>query len=328
MAEDRHDHIEPDLIPSALRLRLMPGPSASDWQVTRCYPDTVQPPQFIASPCQRDHAFLQTLRHFWRLSRQMLAEASAVEMLHTHAAAVGDQLANVLTAQDRVYLTTPAADGITPCLIIESADEMILSLPWELLRLQDRFAVRDGLLDVVRSIPIDAPSALPQASGPLTLLMTVAAPEPGTLLNEDEERYRLLRAVPAPITSMLNETGEFEELLASVSAAPPMFGIHFSGQADGGSSCLRTPPVRAVGSRLRTCSRPCERRLRNGGPCFSFWRSNTMRHRQPVASRRMSSPGSPASQPPPSCIKPVFLKSWPTTARCTTRRRPLSSLRC
>lgn len=234
MAEDRHDHIGQDLMPSALILRLISGPSAADWQVTRLYPDMAQPPQLMLAPWERDPSFLQTLHRFWQLSRQVLTEASAVEMLHMHAAALGDQLAHVLTAQDRSYLTTPAADGAIPCLMIESADETFLSLPWELIRLQGRFAVREGLLDVLRCVLIDAPPASMGPAGPMTLLMTAAAPEPSTLLDEDEERYRLLRAVSAPITPMLNETGEFEELLASVSAAPPTFGIHFSGHADDG----------------------------------------------------------------------------------------------
>ncbi len=163
MAEDRHDHMESNLRPVALILRLMPGPSPTDWQVTRRDPDLsqkqaqaqTQPPKLIPAPWTRDPTFFQTLAGFWQLSRQELAEAPDLQRLHAHAAAVGDQLAHVLTDRDRTYLGEPRA--AVPFLIIESADPTILALPWELLRLQDRFAVREGLLDVARSALIDAP---------------------------------------------------------------------------------------------------------------------------------------------------------------------------
>ncbi len=262
MAEDRHDHMESNLTPSALILRLMPGPSPADWQVTRRYPDRsqvdsqAQTPQLIPAPWARANSFFQTLASFWQLSRQGLAETAAIQMLHTHAAAIGDQLAHVLTDQDRAYLSALEAD--TPFLIIESADATILSLPWELLRLQDRFAVREGRLDVARSVFIDAPPAPAPPTTPFTLVMTVAAPDPSAL-DEERERYQLLRAVPTPMTPVLNETGEFEELLASVSAAPPRFGIHFSGPGGNGKLCFedasgqsRSIPVENLQHALRT----------------------------------------------------------------------------
>uniref|UniRef100_UPI0011782345 AAA family ATPase n=1 Tax=Candidatus Entotheonella palauensis TaxID=93172 RepID=UPI0011782345 len=262
MAEDRHDHMEPTLTPKALILRLMPGPSPADWEVTRRYSDRLPTPvqmpssQRIPAPWGRTPSFWQTLAGFWRLSRQALTEASDLDRLHTHAVALGDELAHVLTDQDRVYLSTPGA--ATPFLTIESADPAILALPWELLRLQDEFAVREGLLDVARSVWIDDAPELTPPSAPATLVMSVAAPEPSSL-DEGAERYRLLRAIPAPITPVLNETGEFEELLASVSAAPPIFGIHFSGQASDGQLRFedsagqgRSIPVENLQQALRT----------------------------------------------------------------------------
>ncbi len=230
MAEDRHDYeIEQNQTPSTLALRLMPDSNAADWQVTRFYPDTATPPQQVATSWEQSDSFLQTLQTFWQLSRQMLTAPSDIERLHAHAVALGEQLADVLTTQDRSYLTTQPADRGTPCLVIESPDEAILSLPWELLRLQNQFVVREGILDVMRSVLIDAPPTPLRSDSPFTLLMTVAAPEPSTLRDEDEERYRLLRAISPPVIPVLNETGEFEELLASVNAATPTFGIHFSG---------------------------------------------------------------------------------------------------
>ena len=248
MAEDRHDHIEPSLTPTALILRVMPGPSPVDWEVTRRYPAPLQAlaqPQQLPAPWAADPSFLQTLIDFWQLSRRVLNEVQEKERLHAHAVAVGDQLARVLTAQDRVTLS--AQDATPPFLMIESANPAILALPWELIRLQDQFAVREGLLDVARCVLIDDAPAPTPPSAPIALVMTVAAPEPSTL-DEDAERYRLLRAIPSPITPVLNETGEFEELLASVSAAPRTFGIHFSGQGSDGQ--LRFEDTSGQGRRI------------------------------------------------------------------------------
>ena len=93
---------------------------------------------------------------------------------------------------------------------------------------------------------------------PTTLVMTVATLEPSPL-GEVFERYHLLRAIPAPITPVLNETGEFEELLASVSAAPSTFGIHFAGQCQENQLCftdtagrVRNIPVENLQHALRT----------------------------------------------------------------------------
>ncbi len=234
MAEDRHDHIDPNLTPAALTLRLIPGPSPADWQVTRHYPEPlqaqVQPltPQRIPAPWARDTAFFHTLADFWQLSRQGTVDTSERQRLHALAIAVGDQLALVLTDQDRDYLDV--SNPKPPFLVIESADPTILALPWELLRLQDWFVVREGHLDVARSIWADAPPLSAPATTPMTLVMTVAAPEPNAR-DKEIERYRLLRAIPAPVTPLLNETGEFEELLANIRAASSPFGIHFSGQS-------------------------------------------------------------------------------------------------
>ncbi len=235
MAEDRHDQLEFTLMPATLILRLMPSSSPAEWEVTRRYsghvPAPAPNPQRIPALWESDPSFFQTLAGFWQLSRQSLTEASAMQQLHTHAIALGDQLARVLTDQDRMYLG--ASDTVPPFLIIESVDSTILALPWELLRLQNQFAVRQGQLDIARSVLIDdAPSSMPP-NAPPTLVMTVATPEPSSL-DQETERYRLLRAIPTPMTPVLNETGEFEELLASVSAAPPEFGIHFSGRASDG----------------------------------------------------------------------------------------------
>ena len=84
-----------------------------------------------------------------------------------------------------------------PLVTIRSDDNLVLSLPWELLHHDGRFLVRDGVLDLVRSITRDVgPRAFLQPpAGKFKLVVNVSAPE-GSGLNYEAESYRLTRASP------------------------------------------------------------------------------------------------------------------------------------
>ena len=75
----------------------------------------------------------------------------------------------MLTDDERVLLIARVyGDPPQPFLVIESGDDLLLALPWELLHLDGRFAVRDGYLDVARCVPCPGQAAqLAQPDRPL-----------------------------------------------------------------------------------------------------------------------------------------------------------------
>ncbi len=124
---------------------------------------------------------------------------------------------------------------ITPFLLIESEDEEVLSLPWELVRIDDRFPVELGQLDVARSFPLAGAQELPLPGGHLGLNLTFAAPRGVPTLNYEVESYRILRALSGSTRVVVNEMGEVDDLVRSMQLNPAPEGIHFSGHGGPGS---------------------------------------------------------------------------------------------
>jgi hypothetical protein len=110
------------------------------------------------------------------------------------------------------------------------ASDQALALPWELLAPEPgAFAVRDGRLDVVREAVTDGAPHLSGPTGPLTVALTLAAPDDEARLDYEKESFRLQGALTS-----LGERAAFSDLggvddLVEVVAGQKAAAIHFSG---------------------------------------------------------------------------------------------------
>jgi CHAT domain len=204
------------------------------WTITPAYPDAQGTSYTVPAPWHTNRSFAATLAGFWELSRRAIANADELRAIHDQALTLGGVLGTVLTPVDRILLETRARDdGPPPLLIIESADEATLSLPWELLRLQGRYAVQDGRLDVARCVLSPGAPHLARPTAPVTLLVTIAAPEQGGL-DYEAESYSITRALHDHVGVVVNEMGELDDLVTGLRGEPPPLGVHFSGHGGQG----------------------------------------------------------------------------------------------
>ncbi len=127
-----------------------------------------------------------------------------VRRLELLAVQVSQKLTPVLlseTARDRVLERLNQVDRGRPRLVLRVADasprgDQALALPWELLAPQPgECAVRAGRLDVLREAVMPGAPGLPKPTGPLTVAVTVAAPEDQGRLNYEAESFRLQAAL-------------------------------------------------------------------------------------------------------------------------------------
>lgn len=129
------------------------------------------------------------------------------------------------------------AEGPPPFLVIESADDAVLSLPWELLRLGGEWSVRDGRLDVARCVPNPHAARLEPPTAPVSIRVNVCAPEGPDLpaLSYEKESFRISLAMRDHPGVRVNEMGELEDLLQVLCAKDPPAVIHFSGHGGRGA---------------------------------------------------------------------------------------------
>ena len=204
------------------------------WDVKRRQDGRLGRKRTIDAPWAGSPAFVHALEDFWRLSVKPLERESDRRRLEAQARVIGDGLAAVLTPQQRETLVAEGrGDGPPPFLVIESDDDLVLSLPWELLWLDGRFAVRDGRLDVARCVPARGAPELGSPEEHLRLLVTVAAPT-GSKLDYEAESYRVTKALQDHVGVRVNEMGEVSDLLDGLKADPPPLGVHFSGHGERG----------------------------------------------------------------------------------------------
>ena len=193
-------------------------------------------PREMVAPWGHDPALEPALAAFWKLSRERIEKPEDTAHLDTAAHLIGDVLARVLSKDEAAFLVAAArGDPPPPLLVIESDDDGILGLPWELIRLDGHFAVRDGRLDVARSVPAgDAPVLSPPAQ-PVSLLLNISAPE-GSGLDYERESYFVVRALHEHLGIVVNEMGEVEDLVEGLRHADPApLGTHFSGHGGPGT---------------------------------------------------------------------------------------------
>ena len=201
------------------------------------------------APWRDDPAFEEALDSFWRLSRMPVEKPEDARRLNAAAHQIGEGLALALSAEEKAFLIAAArGDPPPPLLVIESDDDRILALPWELIRLDSRFAVHDGRLDVARSVPGENVPVLSKPAAPVGLLVNISAPERSGL-DYERESYAIVRALHEHLGVVINEMGEVDDLVEGLRRAnPPSVGVHFSGHGGPGTllfedECGASKPV-------------------------------------------------------------------------------------
>ena len=181
------------------------------------------------------------------MSRKPVSDDQSRTELFGHAATLGGLLFDVLFDPQALELLSAATipGQPRPLATIRSNDDLVLSLPWELLHHDGRFLVRDGVLDLVRSIPqAVGPGALLQPPAePFKLVVNVSAPE-NSGLDYEAESYRLSRALIDHCVLIPTELGTLEDLVGTVAVRKPT-GIHFSGHGGPGELAFEDDEGRA-----------------------------------------------------------------------------------
>jgi tetratricopeptide (TPR) repeat protein len=215
----------------------------------------------VAPPWRQDNRFGVAALGFRTLTRQAIgSDAERVELV-SHATVLGKALFSLLfDAEGADRLHRAGIEGRPrPLITLRSGDDALLALPWELLRHDGEFLVREGRVDIARSIPTDPAleGSLRPPAGPFTLVVNVSAPE-GSGLDYEGESYRITRALSEHCILTPTELGTLDDLIATVAKARPT-GLHFSGHGapgelvfeDGEGRADRVPIAELV-RRLRT----------------------------------------------------------------------------
>ena len=204
------------------------------WRIT----PSVGSERLVDVPWKGYRAFGISLMEFTRMADKRIVGDKERSELHSCAVKLGDALgAALLTDEDRQRIRNAAGQDV-PLVTIESDDDLILSLPWELLRMDGEFAVRDSRLDLVRSAPpmAEHPITLSPPDRYLKLVVNVSAPEGPSVghLDYEAESYRLVRALHDYSEVVFTELGAADDMVNAVAEHEPM-GVHFSGHGAPGT---------------------------------------------------------------------------------------------
>ena len=193
--------------------------------------------QTVLLPWKVDNGFALSLFQFQKLHREPLTTESGRADLFRHARVLGAAMFDMLfpseEAQRLVKLLTP--DRPRPVVQICSDDDLLLSLPWELLCHKDEFLVREGRIDLLRTTPTDVAgeTLLKEPTTPFKLVVNVSAPE-GSHLSYEAESYRISLAAAGRCPMVPTELGTLDDLVDLVDKEQPT-GIHFSGHGAPGA---------------------------------------------------------------------------------------------
>jgi|GEM_PF-1787132 len=182
-------------------------------------------------PWKADKNFGIAHLEFGKLHRKTITEQTDRSDLFRHARVLGNALFETLfDAEEAQRLATAfTPDRPRPVIQIRSDDDLLLSLPWELLHLNDEFLVREGHIDLIRTTPTDVAgeTLLREPTQPFKLVVNVSAPEDSNLSYEAES-YRITLATADRCEMVPTELGTLEDLIQTVDKEQPT-GIHFSG---------------------------------------------------------------------------------------------------
>jgi hypothetical protein len=191
----------------------------------------------VVPPWRVDHRFATAWLGFDRGTRQAITDDTARAALIAHARTLGELMFQLLfgTEPCRQLLDQAMIPGRPrPLVTVRSEDEVLLSLPWELLHHNDSFLVCDARIDMARSTPgwVGPGAMLCEPRGYFKLVVNVSAPE-GSGLDYEGESYRITRALSEHCELVPTELGTLEDLLDTVYRERPT-GIHFSGHGSPG----------------------------------------------------------------------------------------------
>ena len=186
----------------------------------------------VAPPWQSGTAFTVARLGFQQLSQNPAESGAQRAELHTHARTLGGLLFGLLfgEAASRAMLDAAQIPGRPrPLVTLRSDDDVLLSVPWELLHDGERFLLRDQVVDLARSTlgPVAPQALLHEPTGYFKLVVNVSAPAGGGLSYE-EESYRITRALSERCRIVPTELGTVVDLIDTVARETPL-GIHFSG---------------------------------------------------------------------------------------------------
>ena len=189
------------------------------------------PRREVSPPWRDDNRFSVARLGFNTLTRNAIESDSDRAELFGHASALGDALFGLLFDEAGVARLREAMipNGPRPLVVLRSGDDTLLSLPWELLRLDGAFLVRDRRIDLVRctSGQVGTEELPREPSGPFKLVVNVSAPE-GSILSYEAESYRITKALTELCPLVPTELGTLADLVETVAGERPT-GIHFSG---------------------------------------------------------------------------------------------------
>ena len=240
------DHSEiPELISHVLRQIPSAQPQAEGFQIDIAFTREDQSQWRMVSngqehvvdvPWKGSNDFGISLRGFVALTQKSVNDDQRTE-LNTHATRLGDSLGQALLRPDTWQRIREAftQNGPQP-LTIASDDDLILSLPWELLRVNSIFVVREGTIDLIRTTSSSAPNPamLTPPDRYLKLVVNVSAPQAASQLDYEAESYRLVRALHDHSEVVLTELGTVDDLVDAVVHQDPT-GVHFSGHGEPGA---------------------------------------------------------------------------------------------
>jgi hypothetical protein len=193
----------------------------------------------VSFPWEANEGFAIAYLEFEKLHREAIVEVADRADLFRHARVLGSALFETLfdseDAKRMEQLWAP--DRARPVIQIRSDDDILLSLPWELLHHENEFLVREGRIDLVRTTPTDAAgeTLLRKPTTPFKLVVNVSAPESsGPGLRYEEESYRITLATADRCAMVPTELGTLDDLIETVDGVHPT-GIHFSGHGTPGA---------------------------------------------------------------------------------------------
>jgi tetratricopeptide (TPR) repeat protein len=191
----------------------------------------------VARLMDLDDSALQTLPDGQVLPQEEPAAAQIQEL----AERVGNELASWLGdgVQDQLRpAIARGKNGELPLLRIRvlcagtdaarAEADRFLALPWELLRIDDRYPIKDGVLEVAREAVEPDLEGLDAPQRPLTVVAIVAAPVDSSPLDYEGECYRIWQALRGEDRLIMTDVGTVDELVETMEAhAPPV--LHFTG---------------------------------------------------------------------------------------------------
>ncbi len=207
--------------------------------------------------------------------------AHLAALVHAAATRFGDRLTTTLLspeAQERLLAVIRAAQpGHPPWFVVqvgtpapggeeaERRADRALALPWELLRLEDRFPLEAGTLDLAREALVPGRPGLGPPDRALAVVGSVAAPVDQPPLNLEDEMFRLAQALAAAGHEerlVFTDLGTADELQAAVEwHQPPV--VHFMGHGLPGAlvfedelAAAKPEPVRDLLRRFQEVDAP------------------------------------------------------------------------